>query len=113
RTIAQARALGAAVFAACGVRVGICADVYQLALSDPDGLAAIALAVDGVFNVQLADVPGRHEPGTGTLPFDDILSRLDAAGYARVVALESRPTEPVRAPGFEAGPAWSKQTRER
>ena len=98
RTMSQARELGGAVLATCGVRIGVCADIYQLSLSDPAGLTTIESFADDIFNVQLADTPGRHEPGTGTLPIAETLSRLATAGYDGTVALEYRPTTPVRLP---------------
>jgi hydroxypyruvate isomerase len=32
-------------------------------------------------HVHIADYPGRHEPGSGTLDFDQIRSALTRAGY--------------------------------
>jgi hydroxypyruvate isomerase len=37
-------------------------------------------------------VPGRHEPGTGSLPLDRLLGELAAAGYDGWVGLEYTPT---------------------
>jgi hydroxypyruvate isomerase len=42
-------------------------------------------------HVQLADVPGRHEPGTGELNFDFLLRHLDRLGYAGYVGCEYNP----------------------
>jgi hydroxypyruvate isomerase len=45
-----------------------------------------------VEHVQIADVPGRHEPGTGHQPIPAFLEELDTLGYAGAVGLEYRPS---------------------
>jgi hydroxypyruvate isomerase len=45
-----------------------------------------------VEHVQIADVPGRHEPGTGHQPIPEFLKQLDEVGYAGAVGLEYRPS---------------------
>jgi hydroxypyruvate isomerase len=48
--------------------------------------------------VHIADVPGRHEPGTGEIYYPNIYKRLGELGYDRYVAMEFMPTsEPVAA----------------
>ncbi|WP_396031431.1 hypothetical protein [Cellulomonas fimi] len=43
---------------------------------------------DRIAHVQVADAPGRGEPGTGTLPIREWVADLRAGGYAGQVALE-------------------------
>ena len=43
-------------------------------------------------NIQIADIPGRGEPGTGEIDYDLFLSNLDRIGYKKWVALEYTPT---------------------
>jgi hydroxypyruvate isomerase len=69
-------------------------DVYHLAMAGEDPLKAIQLAGSRIGNVQLADVPGRHEPGTGVLPFEAILDALEMAGYRDPFGLEFEPSDP-------------------
>jgi hydroxypyruvate isomerase len=45
-----------------------------------------------VAHVQIADAPGRGEPGTGTLDLDRWLDALEAKGYRGWVGLEYRPS---------------------
>lgn len=66
-------------------------DLYHLAVNGDDLDAAIASYADRVAHVQIADAPGRHEPGTGELDLDACLGRLAAAGYDGWVALEYKP----------------------
>lgn len=42
-------------------------------------------------HIQIADYPGRHEPGTGLLPFDAIFDTLAASGYDQWVGCEYHP----------------------
>lgn len=57
-----------------------------------DELAANIRAVVAIARVQLADSPGRGEPGSGSLPIDATLDALKAAGYQGVAACEYKPT---------------------
>ena len=43
-------------------------------------------------NIQIADVPGRHEPGTGEIDYDNFLNSLNDMGYSNWVACEYTPT---------------------
>ena len=75
------------------------ADVYHIARAGADPVAAIRQAAGQIGHVQLADLPGRHEPGTGDLPFREILDALHAVGYDGDIGLEYVPTNP-EAPDF-------------
>jgi hydroxypyruvate isomerase len=68
------------------------ADLYHLSVNGDDLDAVIARDTPRVGHVQIADAPGRHEPGTGQLELDRYLSDLQAAGYAGYVALEYVPS---------------------
>jgi hydroxypyruvate isomerase len=72
--------------------LGLLADLYHLAVNGDDVDAVIASCTDRIAHVQVADAPGRHEPGTGTLPLDRQLGDLAAAGYTGWVALEYQPS---------------------
>jgi hydroxypyruvate isomerase len=67
-------------------------DLYHLAVNGDDVDAAIATYTDRVGHVQIADAPGRNEPGTGELPLDRWLDALARAGYDGWVALEYKPS---------------------
>jgi hydroxypyruvate isomerase len=43
-------------------------------------------------HIQLADNPGRHEPGTGEINFPFLLRHLDNIGYAGWVGCEYKPS---------------------
>ena len=72
--------------------VGLLADLYHLAVNGDDVNKVIADSTDWVAHVQIADAPGRNEPGTGTLPLDQQLTALEANGYSGWVGLEYKPS---------------------
>jgi len=39
----------------------------------------------------VADVPGRHEPGTGEINYDNVYRKLAELKYQRIAAMEFRP----------------------
>ena len=69
-------------------------DVYHLAVNGDDINAAIAAAAGRIGHVQIADAPGRHQPGTGDLDVGGCLERISATGYDGWVALEYQPSGP-------------------
>ena len=72
--------------------VGLLCDLFHLANNGDDIDAAIAAYADRIAHVQVADCPGRGEPGTGTLALQTRLANLQARGYAGWVGLEYSPT---------------------
>ena len=50
--------------------------------------------LDVIGHVHVADVPGRHEPGTGELNYANIFEALRKAGYSGHVGFEFEPTMP-------------------
>lgn len=63
-------------------------DVYHLAVNGDDVDKAIAASAGRVGHVQIADAPGRNQPGTGTLDIHGYLERIAATGYDGWVGLE-------------------------
>jgi hydroxypyruvate isomerase len=71
--------------------LGFLCDLYHLAVNGDDLDAVIRTHADRIAHVQIADAPGRHEPGTGDLDLDRYLDQLAAAGYDGWIALEYKP----------------------
>jgi hydroxypyruvate isomerase len=67
-------------------------DLYHLAVNGEDLDKTVELYSDRIGHVQIADAPGRHEPGTGSLDLDGPLRALAAAGYDGHVGLEYTPS---------------------
>ncbi len=72
--------------------VGLLADLYHLAVNGDDVDRVIAEHTDRIAHVQIADAPGRNEPGTGTLSLDQQLTALAANGYSGWIGLEYKPS---------------------
>ena len=71
--------------------VGFLADLFHLASNGDDVPAAIQANIDSIAHVQIADAPGRGQPGTGDLPLDAYLAQLEQSGYSGWVGLEYKP----------------------
>jgi hydroxypyruvate isomerase len=67
-------------------------DLYHAQVGEGNLIELIRRSIDHVGEVQVADVPGRHEPGTGEINYPAIAASLRAAGYSGVVALEAWPS---------------------
>jgi hydroxypyruvate isomerase len=71
--------------------VGLQFDTYHIATKGDDIFACLGESIESIRHVQIADAPGRHQPGTGTLPLGRFLIRLDDLGYNGAVGLEYTP----------------------
>ena len=77
-----------------GLAVRMLCDVYHLAVNGDDPLEVVRRHADRIGHVQVADAPGRHQPGTGTLDVAGCLAALPRAGYRGWVGLEYVPSGP-------------------
>jgi hydroxypyruvate isomerase len=66
-------------------------DFYHQQVSEGDLLRNFQRLADRVVHVQIADNPGRHEPGTGEINYSFLLGELDRLGYAGWVGCEYLP----------------------
>jgi hydroxypyruvate isomerase len=70
-------------------------DIYHAQRVEGNIIATIRTHAAQLGHVQLADSPGRNEPGTGELAFERILPVLDEIGYDGWVGCEYKPSRPV------------------
>ena len=75
--------------------VGFLCDLFHLANNGDDIERALDSYANRIAHVQIADHPGRGEPGTGSLDLDHYLFRIEQSGYSGHVALEYKPTRPT------------------
>src|SRR5262245_3364077 len=92
RTATDAVSVVEAVRADGASSIGFLCDLFHLANNGDDVPAAIAAYADLVAHVQIADCPGRGEPGSGELDLDGLIGQLAGRGYDGWVGLEYKPT---------------------
>jgi hydroxypyruvate isomerase len=72
-------------------------DLYHMQISEGDLCGRLKDGFDQVGYLQLADHPGRHEPGTGEIHYNRVLRQAFELGYKDYVGLECNPTEEIKA----------------
>ena len=75
--------------------LGVILDVYHAKTNGEDAQDFLAHHPDLVAHVQLADFPGRHEPGSGEINFTSIFTTIRDSGYRGSIGLEYVPTRPI------------------
>ncbi|WP_434515391.1 hydroxypyruvate isomerase [Dechloromonas sp. ARDL1] len=76
-------------------------DLYHAQIIQGDLARTIEDNIDLIGHVQIADNPGRHEPGTGEIHYPYLFALLDRLGYSGWVGCEYKPLATT-----EAGLAW-------
>jgi len=66
-------------------------DIFHMQIMEGDLARTIERLLPRIGHMQLADVPGRHEPGTGEINFDFLLRHIDRIGYAGWIGCEYNP----------------------
>jgi hydroxypyruvate isomerase len=86
---AQAADTAALVAAVDSPHLRMNLDLYHAQIGEGNLIELIRRTHHLVGEVQIADVPGRCEPGTGEIAYPAVARALAATGYAGVVALEA------------------------
>jgi hydroxypyruvate isomerase len=81
-------------------------DVYHMQIMEGDLATTLERRLPRIGHVQIADPPGRSEPGTGEVNFGFLLRHLDRLGYAGWIGCEYRPRA-----GTLAGLSWLEAYR--
>jgi hydroxypyruvate isomerase len=76
-------------------------DVYHMQIMEGDLATTLQKNLARIAHVQIADNPGRHEPGTGEINYDFLFDFLDRIGYPGWIGCEYKPTAAT-----EAGLGW-------
>jgi hydroxypyruvate isomerase len=81
-------------------------DIYHMQRMEGELAATIAKHLPRIAHIQLADNPGRNEPGTGEINYPFLFAHLDKIGYRGAIGCEYKP-----AGNTEAGLGWLAQAR--
>lgn len=76
-------------------------DVYHRQIIHGDIVTGLRDLIGVTAHIQIADVPERHEPGTGEINYRRVFSEIDALGYDGWIGCEYRPHD-----GTVAGLGW-------
>ena len=98
--------LARSILLRCAPGIGMQFDVYHAARMGLDIVDEFRMSLPYVQHVQFADVPGRHEPGTGAVPFTELLKAIRDAKYAGWLGAEYFPSGPT-----ERSVGWLVQWR--
>jgi hydroxypyruvate isomerase len=79
-------------------------DIYHMQIMEGDLAPTIETNLDKIAHMQLADTPGRHEPGTGEINYAFLLGHIDKVGYQGWIGCEYRP-----AGRTEEGLGWARK----
>ncbi|MDF1583825.1 MAG: TIM barrel protein [Methyloprofundus sp.] len=66
-------------------------DIYHMLMMQEDPISFIAQYSDKIGHIQFADYPGRHQPGTGSVNFDQLFSSIKKSNYSGWVGAEYQP----------------------
>jgi hydroxypyruvate isomerase len=71
-------------------------DIFHEQIAEGNLIEKLDKHIDVIGLIHVADVPGRHEPGTGEINYTNIYQKLAQLNYRHMVAMEFRPTgDPV------------------
>jgi hydroxypyruvate isomerase len=73
-------------------------DIFHEQIAEGNLIEKLDKHIDVIDLLHIADVPGRHEPGTGEINYMNIYRKLAQLNYRKMVAMEFRPSgDPVTA----------------
>ncbi len=78
-------------------------DLYHAQREEGELVATLRANIARIGHIQIADNPGRHQPGTGEINYPFLLAEIDALGYQGYVGLEYIPD-----PDTETSLGWLK-----
>jgi hydroxypyruvate isomerase len=84
-------------------------DIYHAQVMEGDLTCTIETEFDRIGHIQLADNPGRHEPGTGEINYPFLFRRIDELGYRGWIGCEYKPATTTTAGLSWFGPYQPKR----
>ena len=77
-------------------------DVYHMQIMEGDLIPSMRAKLGRIGHIQIADTPGRHEPGTGEINYPNVFSAIDDMGYDGWIGCEYIPLTTT-----EGGIGWA------
>ena len=77
-------------------------DIYHMQVMEGDLARTMEKNLPLIAHMQLADNPGRHEPGTGEINYDFLFGHIDRIGYKGWIGCEYKPATTT-----DGGLAWA------
>jgi hydroxypyruvate isomerase len=68
-------------------------DIYHHQIMEGNVIQDITKNISKIAHFHVADVPGRHEPGTGEINYANVFRAIAASGYQGFVGLEFKPSK--------------------
>jgi len=69
-------------------------DIYHQQITEGNLIDTIRANIAKIGHFHMADVPGRHEPGTGEINYRQVFKAIAESGYSGYIGLELWPTKP-------------------
>jgi hydroxypyruvate isomerase len=79
-------------------------DLFHMRIMGDDLAKTLEANLVRIGHMQVADVPGRHEPGSGEIDFPALFDLIDRLGYKGWIGAEYAPKGKT-----EDGLAWAKK----
>ena len=73
-------------------RVKLLYDIYHQQITEGNLIQAITENIELIGHFHVADVPGRHEPGTGEINYANVFQAIAGTDYDGYIGLEFKPT---------------------
>lgn len=74
-------------------RIRMLFDIYHAQVEEGNIIQSLRDYVDLIAHIHVADVPGRHEPGTGEINYPQVAQTLRDSGYEGTIGLEAWPAK--------------------
>jgi hydroxypyruvate isomerase len=66
-------------------------DIYHAQMSEGNLIGTLTSYISWISHIQIADAPGRHQPGTGEINYPNVFAALETLAYGGYIGLEYRP----------------------
>jgi hydroxypyruvate isomerase len=83
-------------------RIRLLYDIYHMQVMEGNLIETVTSNLDLIGHFHVADVPGRHQPGTGEIHYANVLKAIREGGYNGYIGMEFEPTIPSKQAAADA-----------